>query len=243
MTWKQTLGQLKQELKNQPDGGPAPKPSPPPKPLEPPKPLDEEDAVFLAAMGRKAPARSTPHHPFQEPDTPPSEATRLAPEAEVSFESAMADLKGLKPRRPPAPPPPAPVPTPPTAPADTSPEPRGIQPPAPAAEPESKPIPSESSPGPRLIHLAAGMAIEVDGSLDLRAHSVQDARDRLLERLQDGRFLGWRTLHVQLGEEESLRAMLLDILAESASTLILQYAQAPVPMGGRQAWILYFNIG
>lgn len=101
---------------------------------------------------------------------------------------------------------------------------------------------AEPAPGgPMRIQLAAGMAIEVDGSLDLRGHSRVDALERLAERIQDGVFLGWRTFHVTLGPSEDLREAFLAFLASpSARGTLARYAQAPVPMGGTQAWILYF---
>jgi len=75
--------------------------------------------------------------------------------------------------------------------------------PAPArplpAEPEAVPQPAPRSRlnrgglrpgarpiGPVQINLAAGMAIEVDGVLDLRGHARSDGEERLKERILDG---------------------------------------------------------
>jgi hypothetical protein len=85
------------------------------------------------------------------------------------------------------------------------------------------------------------MAIEVDGHLDLKGHERVDAQERLKERLLDGYALGWRTLHVHLGPSQDLRDMLLDLLASPEGRCLSRYAQAPIPMGGAQAWILYFR--
>jgi dsDNA-specific endonuclease/ATPase MutS2 len=84
------------------------------------------------------------------------------------------------------------------------------------------------------------MAVEVDATLDLRGHSVPDALGRLRDRIEDGAFLGWRTLHVILGEGPGLHEALLAFLQESPAGRIGRYAQAPIPMGGAQAWVLYY---
>ncbi|HLO67704.1 MAG TPA: hypothetical protein VK188_11835, partial [Holophaga sp.] len=94
---------------------------------------------------------------------------------------------------------------------------------------------------PVQINLAAGMAIDVDGALDLKGHGRGDAEERLKERILDGQALGWRSLHVTLGPDPELRDMLLDLLRGAAGTRVSRYAQAPIPMGGSQAWILYFR--
>jgi DNA-nicking Smr family endonuclease len=86
------------------------------------------------------------------------------------------------------------------------------------------------------------MAIDVDASLDLRGHSVPDAKERLRERIADGLAVGWRTLHVNLGPSEALKQGLLAFLASPAAASVQRYAQAPVPMGGSQAWILYLGV-
>jgi hypothetical protein len=93
---------------------------------------------------------------------------------------------------------------------------------------------------PSRFQLAAGMAIEVDGSLDLRGHSMVDALERLKDRLGDGQVLGWRSLLVNLGPEPALHEGLLAFLASGQARMVARYAQAPVPMGGTQAWLLYF---
>jgi hypothetical protein len=85
------------------------------------------------------------------------------------------------------------------------------------------------------------MAVVVDGSLDLRGHARSDAEERLKERILDGYTLGWRTLHVRVGPSPDLRQMVLDLLMSPAGHCVARYAQAPVPMGGAQAWILYFR--
>jgi hypothetical protein len=84
------------------------------------------------------------------------------------------------------------------------------------------------------------MAIEVDGLLDLRGHSLADAMERLKDRLGDGHVLGWRSLQVTLGTDPILHEGLLALLTSGGAPTILRYAQAPVPMGGTQAWLLYF---
>jgi DNA-nicking Smr family endonuclease len=94
---------------------------------------------------------------------------------------------------------------------------------------------------PIRFQLAAGMAIEVDGVLDLRGHTLQDAMDRLKDRLGDGQVLGWRSLQVILGGDPVLHDGLLALLASGQTPMVARYAQAPVPMGGSQAWLLYFT--
>jgi DNA-nicking Smr family endonuclease len=91
------------------------------------------------------------------------------------------------------------------------------------------------------MHLAAGMAIEVDGTLDLRRHSLNDAKERLKERIRDGLVLHWRTLLVMLGPNEALKQGFLAFLTTPQAQSIGRYAQAPIPMGGAQAWVLYLN--
>jgi hypothetical protein len=94
---------------------------------------------------------------------------------------------------------------------------------------------------PLRFQLAAGMAIEVDGSLDLRGHSLTDAIERLKDRLGDGSALGWRSLQVTLGPDPVLHEGLLALLASGQVPMVARYAQAPVPMGGTQAWLLYLG--
>lgn len=244
MVWKQDLAKLKQALKS--EGGP-PAPPPPPKPAPRPdaKPIQDEDALFLAAMGQ-APAAPRPAAAPLSAGQEPRPQNAPEPPAE-DFGAAMAGLKGMKaleanpvlatPPAPvvpsvPAPPPPAALPTPIQAAADPHDETRDIPPPA---------APAKEPPGPRLIHLAAGMAVEVDGALDLRGHSLTDARERLKERVQDAQAMGWRTMHVTLGPSEALRQGFLVFLVSPAAAPLVRYAQAPIPMGGAQAWILYFG--
>ena len=114
-----------------------------------------------------------------------------------------------------------------------------------------KPLPPEPlSPAPQPLaqpgmpvrfQLAAGMAIEVDGALDLRGHSLSDAIERLKDRLGDGQLLGWRSLQVTLGPDPILHDGLLELLTSGQVPMVARYAQAPVPMGGTQAWLLYFG--
>jgi hypothetical protein len=92
------------------------------------------------------------------------------------------------------------------------------------------------------MHLAAGMAIEVDGALDLRKHSLNDAKERLKERIRDGLALHWRTLLVTLGPNEALKQGFLAFLTTPHAQFINRYAQAPIPMGGAQAWVLYLSL-
>jgi hypothetical protein len=46
---------------------------------------------------------------------------------------------------------------------------------------------------------------------------------------------------VLVGSSPDLRQMVLDLLKSPAGICVARYAQAPVPMGGAQAWILYFR--
>lgn len=250
MAWKQDLAKLKQQLGA--EGVPAPAPKPPPKPA--PKPLaptslDDEDDVFLSAMGLKAkaprPAKAAPAPPIA-----PSEAPIAPPPPPPeTFEEALKDLKGLKPlaRGPMAQASPASVPAinPAQAPAPPLPEkaPLPLPPELPKAAAEAAPpsLPEAPPPSPVRFQLAAGMAIDVDGVLDLRGHTLQDAMDRLKDRLEDGLVLGWRSLQVILGPEPALHEGLLAMLASGEAPMVARFAQAPVPMGGSQAWLLYFT--
>jgi len=264
MAWKQDLAKLKQQLGPEEQASPAPKPppKPAPKPLVPTS-MDDEDAVFLSAMGLKSAApRSAKAAAAATPAPSPSGApVPPAPPAAPpdTFEEALKDLKGLKPlsRDPktqavPAQPPTLPkaqVPTVPAAPAPPATLPVAAAPPPPqvaGAEP-AQAEPSPGSPGalapstaPVRFQLAAGMAIEVDGMLDLRGHTLQDAMDRLKDRLGDGLLLGWRSLQVILGPDPKLHEGLMAVLASGEAPMVARYAQAPVPMGGSQAWLLYF---
>ena len=233
MVWNKDLAKLKQELKTEEKTEPK-APVPKPKPSAP-RELDDEDALFLAAMGgRRKAGPQAPDSPLDEPAP-----MKKAPE-QADFTEAMATLKGMKPVPPPRIPlrkePPAPKPAPeaiPEAPVEVS---------IAAAVPEKTPEPEPARWTPPLIQLAAGMAIEVDGALDLRGHSPVDAIERLKERLLDGHLLGWRTLHIQLGTSQDLRQAFLDFLSGPDAGLVARYAQAPIPMGGAQAWILYLGL-
>jgi hypothetical protein len=234
MAWKQDLAKLKQQFGPEPPA-PVRKPPPPPRPGGPAA-LDDEDAVFLSAMGLR-PAPSRPPRPG--PGAGPAPEAPAPPPPET-FQDAVTGLKGLKPlsKSPldrPSPPslalePPRPAPTPAPAPA------------APALEP---PAPEPVAPAPPFVplrfQLAAGMAIEVDGSIDLRGHSLSDAVERLKDRLGDGLVLGWRSLLVTLGPDPTLHEGLLALLMSGQMPMVARYAQAPVPMGGTQAWLLYLG--
>lgn len=230
MVWKQDLAKLKQVFPE--SGGPPPPVKPRIRPVEV-KDLVDEDAFFLAAMGTPA-----PRAPIELAPTP---ALRVPapPLSESSFQAEISDLKGLKPLTrnpvlaqslpasdaPPIPAEPAPVPV------------------APAPEPILEAVVDgdlNPAKGPLRIQLAAGMAVEVDATLDLRNHTVPDAMGRLRDRIEDGTFMGWRTLHVTLGEGEALHAAFLALLTGGGIPKISRYAQAPIPMGGAQAWVLYY---
>lgn len=245
MAWKQDLAKVKQQLG--PEASlPVPKvpPKPEPKTALPPA-LDDEDAVFLSAMGLKPaiprPARVQPTEGLATPAPIPS-----APVPE-SFQEAVKELKGFKPLQkgplaPPAPPrPAAPAPkkgfAPPVLVEKPDLSPASLPPDPPAQKP---PLPSQPLM-PLRFQLAAGMAIEVDGTLDLRGHSLTDAMDRLKDRLGDGMVLGWRSLQVTLGQDPALHDGLLALLASGEAPMVARFAQAPVPMGGTQAWLLYFG--
>lgn len=270
MAWKQDLAKLKQQLAPE-DPGPAPKvlPRSAPKPKGPSR-LEDEDAVFLSAMGlRGASPKPIPPDADAPPAVePPVAANPVAaaaatptlppsppPEVPDTFEAAVQELKGLKPlprglgsrgggtiRRSPSPPgseAPSPLPPSPEVAAPRPPEdlvePLQV---APAPEPADPEVPL---PAPLRFQLAAGMALEVDGILDLRGHSVPDAVGRLKDRLGDGQVLGWRSLQVTLGTDPRLHEGVLDLLASGQAPMVARYAQAPVPMGGNQAWLLYFG--
>lgn len=248
MAWKQDLAKLKQQLEPEPSV-PAPRPAPR-APTTPPPPLEDEDAVFLSAMGLKpkGPRRSLPE---VAPQAQPQPATTPDPVPET-FEAALKDLKGLKPlgkalpgapsgRPQPVPPEDRGPSAPPVVPLVPTPVPVEI--PAPPAQ--ATPLQDPEPPAPLLLplrfQLAAGMAIEVDGTLDLRGHSLADAMDRLQDRLGDGHVLGWRSLLVTLGPDPTLHEGLLTLLASGQVPMVARFAQAPVPMGGNQAWLLYFG--
>lgn len=251
MAWKQDLEKLKQQLAPEeevrPVAKPLPKPAPAPKPQGPVS-LDDEDSVFLSAMGLKASA-PRPVKAAPAPGLAPEAAQ--PPPAPETFEEALKDLKGLKPmargigQTTPAPtPPPLPLPPPNLAQAE-APPPSLAPPPPPPVLPVMAIVPAPASaPAPATpmrFQLAAGMALEVDGMLDLRGHTVSDAMERLKDRLGDGMVLGWRSLQVILGPDPRLHEGLLDLLASGQAPMVARYAQAPVPMGGNQAWLLYFS--
>ncbi|MFN8010413.1 MAG: hypothetical protein U0P81_03320 [Holophagaceae bacterium] len=266
MVWNEDLAKLKRQLKDQ--GAEPPRPAPAPKPQLPPAPsLRDEDEVFLSAMGRPRSAPGPGAEQVVAEGAEPPALDRPSGPGPEDFQSAMAQLGGVKglpqPSLAHAPASPAPF-------AQARPEgpdcgPGGEVPPAPGpsagmlarpthlppdAEPEAEtvdipPPPPQGirpRPGPLLIQLAAGMAVEVDASLDLRSHSVADAKERIRERIADGLAMGWRTLHVQLGPSEALKQGFLAFLASPSANSVQRYAQAPVPMGGPQAWILYLGV-
>lgn len=254
MAWKQDLAKLKQQLgPEESPSAPAPLPKPAPKP-QGPIVLDEEDAVFLSAMGLR-PAAPRPAKAAAAPVPGPGAVPVPAPAAPQpppeTFEEALKDLKGLKPlsRGPMAQtasaqvaPAPQPPPVPP-APAPAPPAPPSLDPPPAAALFEtSPPEPPAPAAVPTRFQLAAGMALEVDGVLDLRGHSLQDALERLKDRLGDGLVLGWRSLQVILGPDPKLHEGLLALLTSGEAPMVARYAQAPVPMGGSQAWLLYLTV-
>jgi len=253
MVWNEDLAKLKQQLKAQEPSETPPPPPPKPQPAAfPSKSMADEDAAFLSAMGvrRAEPSRPGPALPSPVPAAP---ITPPAPPPAEDFRSAMAQLGGVKSLesgplpvvQPAAAPISAPNPMPPSQgmlarpphlPPDFEPEAETMEIPPPP------PQGIRPRPGPLLIQLAAGMAIEVDAAIDLRSHSINDAKERLKERIADGLAMGWRTLHVTLGPGEALRQGFLAFLASPSASSVQRYAQAPVPMGGPQAWILYLGV-
>ena len=238
MVWKQDLAKLKQAYKDV--GPPPPTPQrPKSKPIEV-KDIQDEDALFLNAMGGPKP------QPSFIQAVPMALAPPPEPKADVSFEVGLAELKGLKPlgghpvfslvAEAPA------THSSPAAPAEAPDASKTIQgSPLSATTTEAAPVGPEEplAAGPSRIQLAAGMAVEVDGILDLQNHSIPDALGRLRDRIEDGALMGWRTLHVILGEDEGLHVAVLAFLSESGPK-VTRYAQAPIPMGGSSAWILYY---
>ncbi len=246
MAWKQDLAKLKQQLGPEtPVAAPKPPPKAIPKPLGPAA-LDDEDAVFLSAMGLR-PSAPRPVKPSVADDAPSVSAVPSSPAPET-FQEAIKDLRGLKPLAKGLP---EQAPTSPLSKLRVE----AAEPPKPISEPSPIQIPAVAPPEPITVEpeprvppmmplrfqLAAGMAIEVDGSLDLRGHSLSDAMERLKDRLGDGLVLGWRTLQVNLGPDPALHEGLLALLASGEAPMVARYAQAPVPMGGTQAWLLYFG--
>jgi len=238
MAWKQDLAKLKQHSGQEVPGPPVkPAPKPIPKP-EVPLALDDEDAVFLSAMGKKPGTRAPKPLETQESPAPSPPGQTPVPE---TFQAAIRELKGLKPMirglqdRPIAVPTPTPIKGPPPLPPEPLPKEVAAEV---AAETEGAP---PRSVFPVRFQLAAGMALEVDGSLDLRGHSLSDAMDRLKDRLGDGLLLRWRSLQVMLGPDQALHDGLIELLHSGQAPMVSRYAQAPVPMGGTQAWLLYFG--
>jgi hypothetical protein len=245
MVWSNDLAKLKQSLKAD-EGKSAP--APPAKTPTPKvhKSLEEEDAMFLTAMGKAILAPSKPTDGAGAGSGPKGQGAGSGSE----FGEAMQDLKGLKPLEPKAN-----VAAKPTkAPVGTDHKHTGgqhrvaasaasVATVATATRPPSDAHAAAVHPPPAMIHLAAGMTIDVDGVLDLRNHNQVDAAERLKERVLDGACLGWRAMHVILGNSEPLRQVVLDYMASPQAHPLSKYGEAPVPMGGANAWILYFFHG
>jgi hypothetical protein len=255
MVWKQDLAKLKQELQEESGAPDSPKVSPQRKAEKPtePRPLEEEDALFLQSMGKRPAPPSLQVNPLREKPELPSKQEPVGDSE--SFFQAMSDLKGIKTTEGQGGPPPLPVPFPeavPVPPVGSQVDQTALKAPLLsqllAASEETRPFDTPPPPaaalkpkGPVLIQLAAGMAIEVDGLLDVRNHTLSDARDRLKERIEDALLLGWRSMHVILGPSEALKQGFLAFLTTPSARAVQRYAQAPVPMGGSQAWILYLG--
>ena len=239
MVWKQDLAKLKAQLREEP-APPPPKKAVPVAPQAPSRSIEEEDALFLAMMGRQAPRPAAPA-PAVRAGAPEAPALPEAPEPPQSFSEALAGLKGMRPisadpllqaavQERPRPEPPR---------VEAAPAPSPVPEPEPPSAPTAEPRPQAAAP--LRIHLAAGMAVEVDGTLDLRGHSLQDALERLKDRAADAQYLRWRSLLVHLGPEPGPHEGLQELLGRGGLPGVARYAQAPVPMGGPQAWILYFH--
>jgi len=249
MVWSKDLAKLKQDLKELEGSGPpapATQPVKPAAPPEAPKSLEEEDALFLSIVGKAIAVVPKGHEVSEGSD---------------EFGEAMLQLKGFKQKK-------TDIPSavePQTAPfkqfanvtevskkdeiAEIMMDIENIESienikaiPEFVTEDLTERYDSVGKKFPQKIQLAAGMAIEVDGVLDLRNHTVEDARERLKDRVLDGVLLGWRTLHVILGNSESLNQALIDYINSHQSYPLTRYAQAPVPMGGTQAWVLYYGV-
>ncbi|MDP2877400.1 MAG: hypothetical protein Q8O00_14530 [Holophaga sp.] len=243
MVWKQDLAKLKQQFKDEGESNPkaaVPKPIPKP-PITSNLSIEEQDDLFLNAMGQKSVPKTQSSCKLVSVAEGGSSIELLTSQGTDSgddFQAMMGGLKGLKPLT-------GKIPA-------SEPEVKRAEPeviPL-VAVPESVPPPVilDSCPPalpsralPERIQLAAGMAIEVDGFLDLRGHSTVDALERFKERLQDGVFLGWRTFHVIFGTSEELGIAFQEFLSSPEAHVIVRFAQAPIPMGGPQAWILYFG--
>lgn len=233
MTWNDDLAELKKNLPTAPLVPPAvpsamnkvsKKTTP-----SAPAPLVEEDQLFLAAMGLKAPPTSTAN------ETPATQSLSLADEDRLFLES-FPDT----PRR-----------------KEVHPLPSGqtehlkkvlssekplveeVKEPTPASEPLQVAVSSSPQPASE-IHLAVGMSVEVDAHLDLRHFTDIDGLLRLQERIEDGVFLGWRHLWVEFSPEGSLKATVCDKLKSGCYASIRQFARAPECMGGTHALILYY---
>jgi hypothetical protein len=237
MVWNKDLAQLKKDLKMQEGNSPPPPPAPPAKPAPAvPKTLEEEDALFLAAIGKSIAGKSLNG----------ASKEQGASERGGEFEEAMSQLKGVKPK----------VSEPHAAPGSPAPKATEFQQPLVRNAVEELAASLESVPpeffkdeegagakkgGPEIIQLAAGMTIEVDGQLDLRNHNDDDAAERLKEKVLDGLCLGWRSLHVILGNPGPLHQVFAQYIKSTHSCPLVKHAQAPVPMGGDKAWILYYE--
>jgi hypothetical protein len=213
-----------------------------PKPLDAaPRSIEEEDALFLAMMGRGKPASPPPATRAKE-ERPAPVAEAPATPIPADFQDALAGLKGLKR-----------LGADPLLSAAMAPPPliaKVVPAEAPAPEPEPLPVPVEPEAptpmteaprpgGPQRIQLAAGMAIEVDGTLDLKGHSLQDAVERVKDRVADAQYLRWRSLLVNLGSSQDLHEGFLTLVSAGGLPGVVRFAQAPIPMGGTQAWVLY----
>lgn len=91
------------------------------------------------------------------------------------------------------------------------------------------------------INLAAGVVISTNNKLDLSGHTQSDAEERFKECILNGCILNWQTLHVLLEKSDKSEQTIIDLLSSPIGQQISRYAQAPVPMGGPYAWILYFK--
>jgi hypothetical protein len=238
MAWKQDLAKLKEQLGPEPPPARKPVPKPISKPVGPAA-LDDEDAIFLSAMGLK-PALPRAAKSMASEGSVPNQAAPDPPAPET-FQEALSGLKGLRPMlKPPTDQPAAAI-------APSQPVQMTVPTHTPTIDPPDRVVPDPPPPPPQpfvplRFQLAAGMAIEVDGALDLRGHSLPDAMERLKDRLEDGVVLGWRSLQVILGSDRTLHDGLLALLTSGQMPRVVRYAQAPVPMGGTQAWLLYFGL-
>jgi DNA-nicking Smr family endonuclease len=235
MVWSKELAKLKQDLNTPGENQPAvlsAKPKPSPAPVQP-KPLDEEDAFFLAAMGMPRETNLKVGSSHDDSDV---------------FEAAMSQLKGIRHKHTDVP---LLLDSEEASGEDAEPQQAYPKENADESIPVAQELPEElpqensrdgtSSTLPEKIQLAAGMTIEVDGQLDLRNHNAVDARERLKERVLDGFCMGWRSLHVILGNSEPLQEAFIEYIGSPEPGPIAKYAQAPVPMGGTKAWILYYE--